>query len=123
MTKAEALQKFFERFGLATYPLTSVPTDVLFPYLTYEPVLDSWGSGEQNITVNLWYYTESEAIPTAKADEIGDAIGYGGVLLRCDEGVIWIKRGSPWCQLLRDEESTSVKRRYLNVIAEFNTID
>lgn len=123
MTKDVALQSFFEGFGLSAYPATSVPEDVVFPYLTYELVLGAWGDGEQSITANLWYYTESEADPTAKAQEISDRIGYGGVLLPCDGGSLWIKRGSPWCQALGDETIPDIKRRMLNIAVEFHTIN
>ncbi len=120
-TKGRILNEFFSSFGIPAYPVTSVPENAVFPWLTYELILDSWSGGEVGITVNLWYHTESEAIPNAKADEIARAIGLGGVVLSCDGGYIWLKRGSPWCQALRDEADANIKRRYINVTAEFFT--
>lgn len=35
MTKNEAIYRFFSGFGLEAYPTSSVPEDVIFPYLTY----------------------------------------------------------------------------------------
>lgn len=122
MTKTAALYDFFQSFGIPFYPTTSVPDDVIFPYGTYEPVTASWGDGEQNITVNLWYYTESEAIPNAKVDEISKYIGLGGVQIPCDEGTIWIKKGMPFSQNIFDSTAPGIKRRYLNITAEFNTL-
>lgn len=122
MTKAEALQTFFSSFGLTAYTSTSVPDDVIFPYLTYELITGAWGDEQAAITVNLWFYTESEAVPNAKAEEISKAIGLGGEILPCDDGVIWIKRGSPWCQSLSDETSRTIKRRYINITAEYLTL-
>lgn len=122
MTKAAALQAFFSKF-LTAYPDSSVPQEAEYPWLTYTLVTDSFGGGDVSITVNLWYYTTSEATPNAKAEEISKAIGRGGVLLPCDGGAIWLKRGSPWCQALKTESDTLVKRRYLNVTAEFLTED
>ena len=121
MTKGEALQQFFSGFGLTAYAAASVPADTVFPYLTYDLVTGNWGDTEASITVNLWYHTDSEAHPNAKADEIADAIGIGGKVLPCDGGGIWIKRGSPWCQSLADETDKSIKRRYINISAEFLT--
>ena len=121
MTKGEALQQFFSGFDLTAYAAASVPTDTVFPYLTYDLVTGNWGDTEVSITVNLWYHTDSEALPNAKADEIADTIGIGGKVLLCDGGGIWIKRGSPWCQSLADETDKSIKRRYINVSAEFLT--
>ena len=122
MTKGQALHSFFERF-MSAYASTSVPEDVIFPYLTYDSVVDAWDGGEVSIAVNLWFYTESEAIPNAKAQEIADAIGYGGITLPCDGGFVWIKRGSPWCQSLSDDTDSTIKRRYLNVTAEYLTLN
>lgn len=95
MTKDKALHAWFQSFGVPFYPASSVPNDVLFPYGTYELITSAWDEGEVGLTVNLWYYTESEAIPNTKAQEISNAIGMGGTLVPCDGGAIWIKRGSP----------------------------
>jgi len=57
----------------------------------------------------------------AKAQEIADAIGMGGVFVSCDEGAIWLKRGTPWCQAIKDDTEPNIKRRYLNITAEFIT--
>lgn len=121
MTKGEALYGFFSKFGMGAYAATAVPDDVVFPYLTYDAIFDTWESGEVGLTVNLWFYTDSETVPNAKAQEISDAIGSGGVTVPCDGGFIWIKRGSPWCQSIREEANFSVKRRYLNVSVEYLT--
>lgn len=126
MTKDVVLHDFFSSFGIAAYPSTSVVNengeeDVVFPYLTYTPVFDSWSGSPVSITVNLWFYTESEKIPNDKAEELSRAIGLGGKLLPCDGGYIWLKRGSPWCQSLTDETSKNIKRRYINVTAEYLT--
>ena len=122
MTKDVALQTFFEKFGLTAYPSSSVPEDTVFPWLTYEPVFSGWGSEPVGITVNLWYRTESERTPNAKAFEIEKFIGEGGETIKCDEGIIWIKKGSPFCQPLRDETDDMIKRRYIQLTAEFLTL-
>ncbi|MDE6454518.1 MAG: hypothetical protein K2L38_01095 [Dysosmobacter sp.] len=106
---------------MPAYTATSVPNDVTFPYLTYELITSAWGGEPVGLTVNLWFYTTSEAVPNAKAEELSEAIGLGGKILRCDGGYIWLKRGSPWCQSLSDETRPSIKRRYINVTAEYLT--
>lgn len=120
MTKDKVLQAWFEHF-LDAYPAANVPNDVTFPYLTYELITGAIDSGEIGLTVNLWYYTESEAVPNAKAQEISDAIGRGGAVLACDGGYIWVKRGSPWCQNIADETDRNIKGRYLNITVEYLT--
>lgn len=122
MTKDQALQAWFEQF-MAAYPATSVPSDAVFPWLTYEYADSSWEEGEVGLTVNLWFYTESEAVPNEKARELSRAIGPGGVTIPCDSGLIWLKRGSPWCQSLREETDPRIRRRYINITAEYLTVD
>ncbi len=123
MTKAAALFQFFSGFGMPAYAATAVPEDAVFPYLTYELITSAWEGGETGLTVNLWFYTESEAVPNAKAEELSAAIGLGGKTLPCDGGYVWLKRGSPWCQSLSDETDAGIKRRYINVTAEYLTLN
>lgn len=121
MTKDKALQAWFSRFGLPAYTEASVPRDAAFPWLTYQYAAGAFDEGEVGLTVSLWYYTTSEAAPNAKAQELSQAIGPGGAVIPCDGGYIWLKRGSPWCQSLRDEADKNIKRRYINVTAEYLT--
>lgn len=120
MTEAAAIQSFMGSFGIPAYPVTSVPDDVEAPYLTYTLVFGEWGGGETNISVDLWYRGESEAKPNAKVKEISRSLGMGGVQLPCDGGTVWIKRGSPFAQVVPDEDN-SVKRRLINLSVEYNT--
>ena len=122
MTKEQALHKFFNQFGIIGYRNTAVPDDAIFPYLTYDTPISSFEEDPVSITLNLYYYTDSEAVPDAKAEEIRNAIGMGGVLLNCDGGAIWLKWGSPWCQSLVDDTNPNIKRRYINITAEYLTL-
>lgn len=120
MTKDKALYAWFNNF-MPFYPSSSVPDDVIFPYGTYELITDNILGGDVGLTVNLWFYTDSEADPNAKAQEFAQYIGMGGAVIPCDEGYIWIKRGTPWSQSLVDESDAKIKRRYINVTAEYLT--
>lgn len=122
MTKEKALYQFFNSFDIVGYRNTSVPDDVIFPYLTYDAPISSFEEDPVSITLNLYYYTDSEADPDAKAEEIRNAIGMGGKLLYCDGGAIWLKWGLPWCQSLVDETNRNIKRRYINITAEYLTL-
>lgn len=123
MTKGAALQTFFNGFSVPAYPVSSVPEKAEMPYLTYTPVFDAWGGYPVSLTVNLWYLTEGEAEPSAKVQEISDALGPGGTTLPCDGGYIWLTRGNPWCQSLTDSTNASIKRRYINITAEYLTLN
>ena len=122
MTKGAALQAFFSKF-MDAYAASAVPEDVTFPYLTYELITSAWDGGEVGLTVNMWFRTTSEKEPNAAVDKLSKAIGLGGVQLPCDDGVIWLKRGSPWAQSLTDKTDKTIKRRYINVTAEYLTIN
>ncbi len=122
MTKDKALHAWLSQF-LSAYPASNVPDDAGFPRLTYDFVNGAWDSGEIALTVNIWYYTEGEAVPNAKAQEIAEAIGMGGVFVPYDGGAMWIKRGSPWCQNIADESDKNVKRRYINITVEYLSLN
>lgn len=122
MRKDKALYNWFQQFDIPFYPTTALPPakGITFPYGTYEPIFGR-GGDIVNIAVNLYYLTESEAVPNAKADEIGDAIGMGGVIVECDEGAMWIRTGSPFSQGLLDPDNQNIKRRYIQISIEFLT--
>ena len=122
MTQEAAIYAFLSSFGIPAYASTSVPDGRPFPYLTYDLVLNDWDGGEAVMVVNVWYRTESEAIPNAKVREVYQAIGDGGVTLPCDGGMLWLKRGTPWAQAVSDGTDDKVKRRYLNIDVEYLTI-
>lgn len=129
MTAEEAIYRFLNGFGMPAYPSSSVPDQDSplwqgFPYITYDLVLGEWMQGEVNMPVNVWYRTDSEKAPNAKVREIHDAIGRGGVLIPCDGGMLWVKRGSPWAQAMTVEgEDENVKRRYININIEYLTTE
>lgn len=125
MTKEAALFNFYSSFGLPVHEENSVPTGdsaPKFPYITYELVTDDFG-GEIALTASLWYRSESLVKINSKTKEISTAIGRGGIFLPCDGGAIWIKRGTPFAQSMGDESDKLVKRKLLNLTAEFVTAD
>ena len=122
MTKGAALQSFFDSI-MTSYASSAVPDDATLPYLTYELITSAWDGCEVGLTVNMWFRTTSEKEPNAAVDKLSKAIGLGGVQIPCDDGVIWLKRGSPWSQSLTDETDKTMKRRYINVTAEYLTMN
>lgn len=102
---------------MPAYAAQAVPDNAELPYLTYTPVAGAWGDGEQGVTVETWRRTGSEARANADAEAIGRALGLGGVMLPCDGGGLWVKRGSPFWQAV-DSGEPGVKRRYINLSIE-----
>ena len=122
MTKAAAIYQFWNSFGLTAYEENSVPDEATFPYITYQLVTDSFGR-EIMLTASLWYRSESWTAINAKTEEISQKISRGGKIISCDGGAIWLKRGQPFSQNMGDESDDLIKRKYLNVTAEFITAD
>ena len=122
MTKAAAIYQFWSSFGLTAYEENTVPDDATFPYITYQLVTDSFDR-EIPLTASLWYRSESWTTINAKTEEISQEISRGGKIIACDGGAIWLKRGQPFAQNMRDESDDLIKRKYLNITAEFITAD
>lgn len=120
MNKEAAFKAWAEGFGIPAYAENAVPEDAKEPYMTYYLPTAMFGDGEQAATLSLWYRTTSEALPNAKAREIGKALARGGAIAACDEGILWLKRGTPFCQAM-DSGDNAVKRRYINVSIEYIT--
>ena len=122
MTKASALYQFWNSFGLTAYEENTVPDDAAFPYITYQLVTDSFDR-EIPLSASLWYRSESWTSINAKTEEISQKIRHGGKIISCDGGAIWLKRGQPFAQSMGDESDDLIKRKYLNITAEFMTAD
>ena len=122
MTKAAAIYKFWNSFSLTAYEENSVPDDAVFPYITYQLVTDSFYR-EIPLAASIWYRSESWTAINAKAEEISYTISRGGNIIPCDGGAIWLKRGQPFAQNMGDESDNLIKRKYLNITAEFITAD
>ena len=120
MTKAAAIYQFWSSFGLTAYEENTVSDDAAFPYITYQLVTDSFDR-EIPLTASLWYRSESWTAINAKTEEISQTISRGGKIIPCDDGAIWLKRGQPFAQNMGDENDDLIKRKYLNITAEFMT--
>ena len=130
MTKASAIHQFWNSFGIKAYEENVVydidengkEVEPKFPYITYQLVTDSLDNDVQ-MAVSLWHRGSSWVEANAKTEEISQTIGRGGVFLDCDGGSIWLKRGTPVAQNMGDESDNLIKRKYLNITAEFFTAD
>lgn len=119
MTKEAVLAQFFGSFAVNAYEETNVPKDedAGYPRLTYSAVI---GEPMQDTAIqcSLWYYSEALVDINAKTEEIRRRIGRGGVILPCDGGAIWLKRGEPFAQNMSDENDM-IRRKYINIVAQY----
>ena len=121
MSKASALQTWFSAFGITAYEESNVKANPTFPYLTYTYATGDFDSGEVPIVVNLWYMSEGNTAINAKAEEIYTKIGRGGVHVPIEGGAVWLKCGKPFCNAIAEPSDANIRRRYINITAEFLT--
>nr|DAO63073.1 MAG TPA: protein of unknown function (DUF5072) [Caudoviricetes sp.] len=123
MTKAAALHSFFSSFGLTAYQENAVPDEATFPYITYTVTTDTFPAGEVALSMSLWYRSPSWTAINAKTEQISTAIGYGGRVVDCDSGKIWVKRGQPFANSMGDNTDSLIKRKLINISAEYLTFN
>ena len=122
MNNVRALHGFWSSFGWKAYDESTVPSEDLHPVIpriTYEVATDEFDA-PVSLTASLWDRSYSWENISNKATEIYNYIGRGGRMVRFEDNVIWVKRGSPFSQRMSDEDD-SVRRIVLNIEVEYST--
>lgn len=126
MDKGQFYQYFWSQFEWKAYDESTVPEkedgtiDVAkLPYITYMEVEDEFESPIYP-NASLWDYGTSWLRISQKANEISEAIGLGGKVYEIDNGRVWVQRGHPFAQRVRDDNDM-VRRIILNIELEFMT--
>ncbi len=129
MTKEETLYKFWSSFGVPAFNENTVPigNDVPeYPYITYQVITDSLNEPVY-MSANLWDRDKSgysaELENSKRIDLMSKRIGRGGTTVLYDGGAIFIHRGSPFAQSLSDVNDDMIKRKLINIEAEFISAD
>lgn len=123
MTKEAAIFQFWGQF-LPAYEENIVPTGKeapKFPYITYQVVTDNFDS-EVPMTASVWDESMSWSNINKIVNAISETVG-DGLFIKCDGGKIWIKKGTPFAQNMGDESNNLIRRKYLNITAEFLTLN
>ena len=118
MDREQALHRFWSSFGLSAWDENAVPSGSELPYLTYSVATAEMGE-DVLLGASVWYKSASWAAITQKVEEIGSAIGNGGILLPYRNGRLWIRKGSPFSQRMGDPDDPMIRRIYLNIVAEY----
>ena len=119
--KWQALQQFWESFGLPAYDENTVPDEAEMPYITYEASTANFDK-PLFLSAQIWYHSPSWKEISQKAQEIARYIGYGYKILRIDGGYLYIQQGSPFAQRMQENDDM-VRRMVINISAEFFTAD
>lgn len=120
MTKDEAIYSFYSGFGLPAYDENTVPEGSALPYITYQ-VSTSDFDNDVMLSASLWYRSTSWGAIQDKADEIAADLGYGGKIIKIDNGYLWLVKGSPFAQRMSEPSDKMVRRIIININAEFLT--
>lgn len=118
--KTQAIYNFWSSFGLPAYEENTVPAGEntpKLPYITYA-VVESGFDQDTVLSGSLWYSGYSWADADRKAAEINAALAKGGKMIPYSDGILWVKRGTPFAQHMEDENDT-IRRIYINLTAEF----
>jgi len=118
--KAQALNQFWNGFGLPAYEESVVPDNAQMPYITYNV---STGKMDDMLlpSASLWYRSTSWKDIELKALEIAEAIGKQGYYIqKIDGGYMVVRQGAPFSQRMSDE-NPDVRRIYLNIAVEYLT--
>ena len=122
MDKWQAIDTFWNGFGIPAYDATSVYSgedSPETPYITYDA---QTGALNQilTLTASLWYRSSSWEEISQKTEQIAEAIGTGYRIMDVDGGYLWIVRGQPFAQRMADEDDM-IRRMYITLNAEFLT--
>ena len=120
MDKSQAIDSFWNSFGLPAYDENTVPDDAAIPRITYTVETDSLDN-VISLNASIWYRSKSWADISKKAEEIGEYIAKMiPPSIPIDNGRLYITKGSPFAQRMTDPDD-SIRRIYLNIEAEFFT--
>lgn len=119
MDKAQALQRFWESFGIPAYEQTTVPESAKMPYITYSVSTDSLDN-VVNMTASVWYHSTSWKDISEKTEQIARYIvGMNPPSIKFDGGRLYIAKGNPFAQRMADPNDDMIRRMYLNIQAEY----
>lgn len=117
MNKEQALHKFWSSFEIPAYDVNTVPDKATYPRITYNVSVN--GFGEQTALFgSIWSKSTSWEEITNIANKVANRLAEGGQNVRYDNGMIWIKRGSPFMQRMGDPDDT-IRRIVINIEVEY----
>ena len=117
MNKVQALDKFWNSFGLLAYDENSVPEDAKLPYITYDVITSDFGN-VLTLNASIWDRSYSWKTLQEKEEEIANYIGRGGLMVSYDGGAFWLRKSSNWAQRMRDADN-AIRRIVLSIEIEF----
>ena len=91
MIKEQALNDFWNSFGVPAYDMYTVPDDAPFPRITYSVSENGFGI-PLSLIANIYSRSKSWIQALEIKDLIFDALNTGTMKLNYDGGQIWLKK-------------------------------
>lgn len=121
----QALDKFWNGFGVIAFQDDSVPDANQFedmninpyPRITYSVSTNDFGV-PTSMTASIWDRSTSWKTALGILKEVKNTLKNGGVQIHYNEGVMWIKTGTPFSSEMSDPDDT-IKRIVINIETEY----
>lgn len=118
MDKIQTIDQFWNSFGWPAYDEGTVPPDASYPRITYNVMNDDLGH-PLAMYASLWDRDTSWERVSKKTASIAEAITrLYPPAIKCDEGRVYITKGTPFAQRMVDEDDM-VRRIYINITTEY----
>ena len=125
MDYQQTLDAFWNGFGVIAFQDDTVPDENQFadmniapyPRITYSVSTNDFGV-PTSMTASIWARSNSWKTSVSILKQIKNTLKYGGIQLRYDEGVMWIKTGTPFSSNMTDPDDT-IRRIVINIETEY----
>lgn len=120
MDRWQAQYAYWSQFGIPAYEENDVPDrkDVTFPYITYQAVSNSFN---ESTVVNASAWTRSTSWREAMkiAETVQNELGYGGTVIKFDDGLMWFQAANNFAQTMGDPNDSAIRRVVLTINVQF----
>lgn len=125
MELEQALDNFWNSFGVKAFQENSVPDERTFqemgippfPRITYSVSTNGFGI-PTSLTASIWDRSTSWKSTATIKKQIKTRLKDGGEQIHYNNGVMWIKIGEPFSNEMSDPDDT-IKRIVLNIEVEY----
>lgn len=117
MDREQAFNSFWNSFDVPAYDTNTVPDNATFPRITYNVVVNDFGT-PTSVLASIWDKNTGWKRITGVADKINSRLSEGGQTVLFDDGMIWIKKGNPFLQRMGDPDDT-IRRIVVTIELEY----
>lgn len=120
MDKWQALNNFFNSFGVTAYEESTVPDNATFPRITYESRTGALDDVIQ-IDCSVWDLSNSWGTVDRVVNTIESVVN-SYACPQIEGGRYRVFKGTPFAQRMKDPENDNIRRTVIHLNFEFMTI-